>query len=496
MCGGDGLDPDDILTVIGSLVEKSVVGVVHPTDGADRYLLIDFVAEYGRQRLRETSLLETWQRRHAQWYAALAAGFRADWVGTRQAQLLRRLRSEHANLRAALEFFSTDPTDARSGLVMATDLDFYWVTAGLASEARHWLEVGLARSSGVSAERALAMLIAARYAWLQSDMASVRLWLEQASPEAKAADDARALGLLSLLAAMVAVWEGDSATAVVAAYEALALLREAGYRPDEMLALSVAGVCLGFAGDREGAVSAHEQAIALCDEWGETFRRSFSLAGLGEQALAAGEPVRAADLFAEALRTKVELGDRMGIAVGLDSLGRVAVAKADGRRAALLLGAAQSIWDVIGMHETRNPFASAGSTSDGIVRARRQLGKREFRAEFRRGSTLPEDQAIRYALEEELEAGTGVGPPSEESPLTRREIEVAALVGQGLSNPEIAKRLVISVRTAQGHVENILRKLGFTSRAMIAAWVARRQADAEQTTPGLGGGTGSAPTRV
>ena len=54
--------------------------------------------------------------------------------------------------------------------------------------------------------------------------------------------------------------------------------------------------------------------------------------------------------------------------------------------------------------------------------------------------------------------------------------EVAALVGEGLSNPEIAKRLVISVRTAQGHVENILRKLGFTSRAMIAAWVVVRPA--------------------
>ena len=146
---------------------------------------------------------------------------------------------------------------------MATDLDFYWVTAGLASEARHWLEVGLARASGDPAERALAMLIAARYAWLQSDMASVRRWLEQASPEAKTADDGRALGLLSLLAAMVAVWEGDPATAVVEAHEALALLKETGYRPDEMLALSVAGVCLGFAGDREGRVRARagDQAV-------------------------------------------------------------------------------------------------------------------------------------------------------------------------------------------------------------------------------------------
>ena len=245
----------------------------------------------------------------------------------------------------------------------------------------------------------------------------------------------------------------------------------------------MAGVVLGFAGDRDGAVAAFERSIALCDQWGETHRRSFSLTGLGEQALAADDTQRAADLFGQALRTKVELGDRMGVAVGLDSLGRVAVAEGDGRRAALLLGAAQSIWDAIGMHETRNPFASAGSTYDGILRARRLLGTQDFRAEFRRGSALSEEQAVRYALDQDLE--TGAEPaPAEASPLTRRETEVAELVGQGLSNPEIAERLTISVRTAQGHVENILRKLGFTNRAMIAAWVAHRHAQVEPASTG------------
>ena len=67
--------------------------------------------------------------------------------------------------------------------------------------------------------------------------------------------------------------------------------------------------------------------------------------------------------------------------------------------------------------------------------------------------------------------------------MTRRETEVAALVAQGLSNPEIAARLVISVRTAQGHVENILRKLGFTSRSMIAAWAAQREAAHPRSEP-------------
>ena len=61
-------------------------------------------------------------------------------------------------------------------------------------------------------------------------------------------------------------------------------------------------------------------------------------------------------------------------------------------------------------------------------------------------------------------------------PLTTRELAVAELVAHGKTNREIAAALVISVRTVQGHVEHILRKLGFTSRTQVAAWVAERQA--------------------
>ncbi|MFE9326009.1 response regulator transcription factor [Nocardia sp. NPDC052278] len=56
--------------------------------------------------------------------------------------------------------------------------------------------------------------------------------------------------------------------------------------------------------------------------------------------------------------------------------------------------------------------------------------------------------------------------------LTRRELEVAHLVAQGLTNKQIAAKLVLSQRTVQHHVEHILTKLGFTSRTQIAAWIA------------------------
>ena len=60
------------------------------------------------------------------------------------------------------------------------------------------------------------------------------------------------------------------------------------------------------------------------------------------------------------------------------------------------------------------------------------------------------------------------------SPLTRREVEVAALVARGLTNRQIADELVVSERTVDAHVGNILGKLGFSSRARIAAWAVER----------------------
>ena len=126
------------------------------------------------------------------------------------------------------------------------------------------------------------------------------------------------------------------------------------------------------------------------------------------------------------------------------------------------------------MSETGNPFAFAPSRSDGLEQARKLLGKERFRELFRRGAQLSLDDAVRFAIGEQAEAHPPPAPV-EPSPLTRRELEVADLVAEGLSNPEIAARLVISVRTAQGHVENILRKLGFNSRSLIAAWVTERR---------------------
>jgi DNA-binding NarL/FixJ family response regulator len=89
-----------------------------------------------------------------------------------------------------------------------------------------------------------------------------------------------------------------------------------------------------------------------------------------------------------------------------------------------------------------------------------------------RATSPTHDDAIAYALDEAGRQPPATPQQETSTPLTRRERQVADLIAQGLSNKDIAAALVISQRTAESHVEHILTKLGFASRAQVAAWKA------------------------
>ena len=474
VCVADDLPAEEILALTSALVDQSVVVAEEADPGRTRYRMLADVRQFGLEQAEKDGELQGLHQRHASWYAELGSRFDKEASGRHQADWLRLLRREHTNLRAAVEYFFGTSGDAAAGLVLARELDLYWSASGRLDEARHWLDVGLATRAGTPQERAAAMAVDARFAVLQNDRVRARTLVDEGTDVAALDEDARSLGLLLVPAAMLSVWDGTPAAAAEQADRAVALLEAEAYLPGELMALFVAGVCHGFAGNSAESVARHQQCITRASQVGEVHMRALAVAGLGEQELAGGRLDEAGVLFREAIVLKSELGDRMGMAVGLDSLGRLATAEDQGERAALLLGAAEGIWDLVGMSETGNPFAFAPSRSDGLEQTRSLLGKQRFRELFRQGSELSLDQAVRFALEGEADEQP-TPAPVQPSPLTRRELEVADLVADGMSNPEIATRLVISVRTAQGHVENILRKLGFSSRSRIAAWVTERR---------------------
>ena len=119
-----------------------------------------------------------------------------------------------------------------------------------------------------------------------------------------------------------------------------------------------------------------------------------------------------------------------------------------------------------------------------VASATEQLGSTRFGAAFARGAAFSVDDAIAYALDE-LSSPLAPASSQPEPVLTARELEIAELIAQALSNKQIASRLTISVRTVEAHAQNILTKLGFRSRTQIAAWVTQQQA-AGRTPPPSG----------
>ncbi len=181
-----------------------------------------------------------------------------------------------------------------------------------------------------------------------------------------------------------------------------------------------------------------------------------------------GEHEQANDFLKEGLRLARLADDPINSAWCMQTLAWIAADTHQPKRAATLMGATESQLQGVRGHTVVFPQLF-GDNAGNERRIRRDLGGK-FDVEFRRGLSLDFEDAVAFALDEQpkviRDAHAGQKPS-----LSQREQQVAELVAEGLTNRAIATNLVISQRTAQGHVEHILVKLGFTSRAQIAAWV-------------------------
>jgi non-specific serine/threonine protein kinase len=150
----------------------------------------------------------------------------------------------------------------------------------------------------------------------------------------------------------------------------------------------------------------------------------------------------------------------------LDRLAALAAVCAQPERALKLAGAADALNDVLGAR--RSPDDQK-FVQRWLQSARTTLTADAASAARAEGRAMRLEDAIEFALDAREATPT---PPTRpvRSLLSSREQEVAMLLARGLSNPQIAAELVISVHTAQRHVENILAELGLNSRAQVAAW--------------------------
>jgi DNA-binding CsgD family transcriptional regulator len=472
VCAGDGIAREEIIDLVIGLVDKSVL-IREEHFATARYRLLETIRQYGRERLAESGQEAELQRRHRDYYRELSAQVRTQLFGPDQVAWFARLRLEHANLRTALEYCFAEPADVRIGLGMTTDLLYHWITSYYLGEGRGWLDRGLAADTTPGEVRARALWANSWLAIIQADPVTATAMLEESRSLGEQLGLDSVLAYVALYSGMVAMSQGETEAAVALYEEAVARHRATGDPVGLALALIRLSLAYSFLDDSARAISIGEESIAVCDAHGEGWHKAYTMMALGIEVWREGDTRRATSMERESLRFNRSVDDPLGIGVNLEVLAWIAATEEQYPRAARLLGIVQTAWQAIGA-----PLSGFGHLvhyhDECESRTRQALGTTAFRAAFEKGADLSYDEALAYAIEEGMPAGAPSGTTGQSSPLTRRETEIAQLVAQGMSNKQIAVKLVIAQRTAEGHVEHILNKLGFNSRAQIAAQVGKQ----------------------
>jgi len=303
--------------------------------------------------------------------------------------------------------------DRRLGLDVASFVGWYWVTRAT-SEGTRWLDELL----GLGADpHALALFMRGFLGILQSEPVAALPALERSAAAAERAGEpslrAQALSLASIAAHVCGdlggLLDGD-----------LALVR-----------------------------SASSEGLRRSREEGDLYSLEMML-------------------LTEALRIARRIDDRVAQYILLDALGCHAAGSSQARRAAHLFGAADTVHRGIGPTLLPHLEALLGRAMES---ARVTLGGTAYLVQIEAGRAMSRAAALALALEEAPPTASPAAPV-ETAPLGRREAEVARLVAEGLSNKQIGARPLISEHTVDSHVRSILNKLGFSSRAQVAAWMA------------------------
>jgi predicted ATPase/DNA-binding CsgD family transcriptional regulator len=527
VCSDDDIPVGDVLDLLASLVDKSLVVREPEVLGQARYRLLDTIREYAAERLADAGETVAFQHRLRDYVVALAehnlaigmAQVPAPWSA--RVDVFRRYDVDGGNVLQVLGHCLADG-DAEMGLRLCTAVRPCWIVRGTFTEGGEWLDSLMAIDAPAVPPRVRgAALVGRAQLALSSSSALAESWAGEGLELCRAAGDtwwtAAALNLLS----EIALHTGRTDEAAPAADEALSIAQAAGDGWNEGYALGnraaiagllgrlreaeqltkatiaimrgidqqwgVAHALLGLGdlarlrGDPGGAHSRYLEALALLRDIDARPDMARCLAGLARVAMDLGSMGQARQHLAESIRLSHSTGSRIGVARGLEAFASLAVREDRPELAVQLTAAATALRDAAGFP------ALDGARRERYLAPARRLGEPAVARLWTQGLAMSGEAAVALALDEPRAAGgdavtlAAVGDyevaAALPTTLTPRERQVAALVAAGRTNKSIAEELFISPATAARHVANILGKLGFSSRAQIAAWAADNRLD-------------------
>ncbi|MGW5237393.1 ATP-binding protein [Monashia sp. NPDC004114] len=498
VCAAGDLVAESVLAPLLSLADKSIISA--DPDHAGRYRMLEPTRQYAARQAGQADDLARSREAHLAWVEALTGDLWSHWSGPDQVAWMTRMRLELPNLRAALEHAVADPGTSPVALRICRNLEPYWGCEGSFNEARHWIDLALDQPSGSPAERARAAATASLFAAAQLDLSYSHARLAECAELVamvhhdagrpggahKWVDECFAHTCYHIAAGTSALYDGQLDAADEHLVTAAAELERTGQVGEHLhlQARYVLALLRLGQGDLAEVSRLTTTSLSLSESRHELYMRAPVHWVLGLTALGTGEVVAAQPHHERALQIAMQLGDNTQTAMNLEALGWVAAARGLGARAATLFGAAETMWRAIRLPlPSSQPFAQFRAAA--VAAARAAIGPEDYERSYTHGMTIGTPAALTVALSEDAAGDRSTVVANEArrpslDPLTPREADIAGLVAEGLSNREIAARLVISERTVHGHIRNILTKLDATSRAKIASWYV------QQTEAGAG----------
>lgn len=406
---GASENSEEVLGLLGALVEQSLVMVQQPKAGSEvRYAMLEPVRQYALNKLEESGDAGEAHRKHAEYFVELAERAEPELQGAYEVEWLERLESENDNLRVAFSWYLGANGDAQIAARLGWALrDFIWVR-GYHREGRRWAEATLEHELP-DALRARALHLAAMTAYIQGDYTTAAEQWEEVMRLSRGVGEMLVEAHAVACTGLVAMANQDHEAAASRLQEAIALFErcEEDHVAQNLSSLrAFLGTTLLARGEAEQAERAFEEALALARRLRHPAIIQIPLYYLAQSALTRRDLREAASMLLEGIELSGQTKDKASLAHLLESFATVMALSEGAERSAVLLGAAEGLLEEVGARVYNQYMPDRSLQERAVAQARDVLGEAAFEEARERGREMNFEQAVEYALEDDESSPT------------------------------------------------------------------------------------------